>query len=52
MRSIHKKITFRLLLLGVTLGLTACGSKDVEKPASQIAAKVNSGKFVHQLNYI
>lgn len=53
MRSIHKKITFRLSLLGVVLGLAACGSKDVEKPASQIAAKVNSGEIsVHQLNYV
>lgn len=53
MRSIHKKITLRLSLLGVVLGLAACGNKDVEKPASQIAAKVNSGEIsVHQLNYV
>jgi EpsD family peptidyl-prolyl cis-trans isomerase len=53
MRPIHKKITPRLLVLGVTLGLAACGSKDVEKPATQIAAKVNSGEIsVHQLNYV
>jgi EpsD family peptidyl-prolyl cis-trans isomerase len=53
MRSIHKKITLRLLLPALTLGLAACGSKDVEKPASQIAAKVNSGEIsVHQLNYV
>jgi EpsD family peptidyl-prolyl cis-trans isomerase len=53
MRSIHKKITLCLLLPAITLGLTACGSKDVEKPATQIAAKVNSGEIsVHQLNYV
>ncbi len=33
--------------------LAACGGKDAEKPASQIAAKVNSGEIsVHQINYI
>ena len=55
MRSIYKENTFRLSLLGavLVLGLAACGSKDVEKPASQIAAKVNSGEIsVHQLNYV
>src|SRR5690348_11528190 len=51
MRSIHKKITLRLSLLGVVLGLAACGNKDVEKPASQIAVKATSGEIsVHQLN--
>src|SRR5690348_13115268 len=53
MRLYYKKTTHRMLLLGTMLALTACGSKDVEKPASQIAAKVNSGEIsVHQLNYV
>src|SRR5512146_2004707 len=53
MQSVHQNVTLRIYLLGVALGLAACGSKDVEKPASQIAAKVNSGEIsVHQLNYV
>lgn len=48
-----KRITSRICLLGVALGLAACGSKEVEKPVGQIAAKVNSGEIsVHQLNYV
>jgi EpsD family peptidyl-prolyl cis-trans isomerase len=48
-----KRITARVCLLGVALGLAACGSKEVEKPVGQIAAKVNSGEIsVHQLNYV
>lgn len=39
--------------MSLALGLVACDSKDAEKPASQIAAKVNSGEIsVHQINYI
>lgn len=55
MQPIHKKIIFRSIPLVVVLGLSACSSKDVEKPkpATQIAAKVNSGEIsVHQLNYV
>ncbi|SEK25985.1 EpsD family peptidyl-prolyl cis-trans isomerase [Nitrosovibrio tenuis] len=53
MPSFQQKFTLRMLLLGVALGLVACGSKDMEKPASQVAAKVNSGEIsVHQLNYV
>ncbi|MDE2367197.1 MAG: EpsD family peptidyl-prolyl cis-trans isomerase, partial [Betaproteobacteria bacterium] len=53
MQSFQQKFTFRIGLLWVILGLAACGSKDAEKPASQIAAKVNSGEIsVHQLNYV
>ena len=34
-------------------GLAACGNKESTKPASQIAAKVNSGEIsVHQVNYV
>ena len=48
-----RRITPRLCLFGLVLGLAACGSKDVEKPVGQIAAKVNSGEIsVHQLNYV
>lgn len=57
MQFFQQKFTLRIGLLwvalGVALGLAACGSKDVEKPASQVAAKVNSGEIsVHQLNYV
>src|SRR5437016_4544370 len=49
----QKKFTLRMILLGAVFGLVACGSKDAEKPASQVAAKVNSGEIsVHQLNYV
>lgn len=51
MQPIHRKLKFILLL---PLVLVACG-KDTEKdkPATQIAAKVNSGEIsVHQLNYV
>jgi len=44
-----------LIIPSVALGIVACGSKDAEKPkpATQIAAKVNSGEIsVHQLNYV
>ena len=42
-----------MLFLSLALGLAGCGSKETEKPASQVAAKVNSGEIsVHQLNYI
>src|SRR6478736_2901292 len=48
-----KIITSQICLVGVVLGLAACGSKEVEKPVGQIAAKVNSGEIsVHQLNYV
>ena len=39
--------------MSLAFGLAACGDKVAEKPASQIAAKVNSGEIsVHQINYI
>lgn len=44
-----------LLIPSVALGIAGCGSKDADKPkpATQIAAKVNSGEIsVHQLNYV
>ncbi|MEO8992421.1 MAG: EpsD family peptidyl-prolyl cis-trans isomerase [Nitrosospira sp.] len=48
-----KTILLSISSLVLTLALGACSSKDAEKPASQIAAKVNSGEIsVHQINYI
>ena len=55
MQIIGNNIIFILLIPSVALGIAACGSKDAEKPkpATQIAAKVNSGEIsVHQLNYV
>lgn len=53
MQSIFPKSAFLLLLLSAALGLAACGNKEAEKPATQIAAKVNSGEIsVHQINYV
>ncbi len=53
MQSIHSRLVFPILFLSLALGLAACGNKEAEKPASQIAAKVNSGEIsVHQINYI
>jgi EpsD family peptidyl-prolyl cis-trans isomerase len=54
MRIIGSNIISILLVPSVVLGIAGCGNKDVEKPkpATQIAAKVNSGEIsVHQLNY-
>ena len=40
-------------MLPLAVVLTACGSKDAEKPATQVIAKVNSGEIsVHQINYV
>ncbi|SOD40102.1 EpsD family peptidyl-prolyl cis-trans isomerase [Nitrosovibrio sp. Nv4] len=50
---LSRKVIPQILSLSLALGLVACGSKDAEKPASQIAAKVNSGEIsVHQINYV
>lgn len=51
--SASQKLILPILVLPLALGLAACGSKDAEKPASQIVAKVNSGEIsVHQINYV
>lgn len=55
MRIIGNNIISILLVPSVALGIAGCGNKDAEKPkpATQIAAKVNSGEIsVHQLNYV
>jgi EpsD family peptidyl-prolyl cis-trans isomerase len=53
MKLSQKKIILQILSTSLALALGGCGSKDTEKPASQIAAKVNSGEIsVHQINYI
>jgi EpsD family peptidyl-prolyl cis-trans isomerase len=55
MRTIPCNIISLLLIPSVALGIAGCSSKDTEKskPATQIAAKVNSGEIsVHQLNYV
>ena len=55
MRIIGNNIISILLVPSVALAIAGCGNKDAEKPkpATQIAAKVNSGEIsVHQLNYV
>lgn len=47
------KIFLGIVVLPLTLGLAACGSKEEKKPASQVAAKVNNSEIsVHQINYV
>ncbi len=53
MQFVHQTLILPTLLTSLALGLIACDRKDPEKPASQVAAKVNSGEIsVHQINYI
>jgi EpsD family peptidyl-prolyl cis-trans isomerase len=55
MRIIGNNIISIILVPSVALAIAGCGNKDAEKPkpATQIAAKVNSGEIsVHQLNYV
>lgn len=53
MQTIRQKLIFPILVFPLVFGLAACGSKEAEKPASQVAAKVNSGEIsVHLINYV
>lgn len=53
MEAFRQKLTYSILFVSAAFGLAACNNKEAEKPASQIAAKVNSGEIsVHQVNYI
>lgn len=52
-QTIGKRILLPVLTLALILGLAACGSKDEKKPATQVAAKVNSEEIsVHQINFV
>lgn len=45
------KIFLGFVIFPLTLGLSACGSKEEKVPASQVAAKVNGAEIsVHQIN--
>ncbi len=49
----RNKSSLSLLTLVLIVGLSACGAKDDKKPATQIAAKVNSEEIsVHQINFV
>jgi EpsD family peptidyl-prolyl cis-trans isomerase len=49
----HKKNISLMLSFLLISAIVGCGNKESTKPASQIAAKVNSGEIsVHQVNYV
>lgn len=48
-----RKFAISILLSAMTLGIGACSNKETNKPASQVAAKVNSEEIsVHQINFV
>lgn len=53
MKMNRQKFMVSVMLVPLALGLVACDKKESKQPASQIAAKVNSGEIsVHQINYV
>jgi EpsD family peptidyl-prolyl cis-trans isomerase len=51
--TITNKFTLPALAISLIFGLAACGGKDDKKPATQVAAKVNSEEIsVHQINFV
>lgn len=52
MKSTYKSCRLSLTVLVVAVGLAACSNSEAKKPASQVAAKVNSQEIsVHQINF-
>lgn len=52
MNSTYNASRITLVALLVAIGLTGCSDSDAKKPASQVAAKVNSQEIsVHQINF-
>ena len=53
MQTIGTRFLIPALALSLALGLPACSTQDGKKPATQVAAKVNSEEIsVHQINFI